>query len=83
MDLQEIDFHKQPEHKPAKGKPLADRMDALATLPGTIPFAREQLHLHAARLRAIDMARDTPSVVLRAWARARVFWCELTGEPLL
>ena len=44
---------------------------------------KESLLDHAAKLEALTLGVNTAQQTVGTWARARRFWCDLTGEPLV
>lgn len=44
---------------------------------------KESLLDHAAKLEALTLGVSTAQQIAGTWARARRFWCNLTGEPLI
>lgn len=62
---------------------LAHRMrDRAMQCRQVAPDLSDQLLAHANALDAITLETPIPRVV-GTWAKARKFWCDLTGEPLV
>lgn len=72
-----------PQDEQQTEKTLAHRMrDKAVQARRLSPDLYRELMAHADALDSLDMSTPIPTFVA-TWAKARKFWCDLTGESLV